>query len=56
MTYSMIGALNKIPITFLSVLFFHVAFTWKTAISVTVGLSAGMFDNFRCTLLSDSQF
>jgi len=41
-TYSMIGALNKIPITIFSVIFFHVLFTWKTAVSVSVGLSAGI--------------
>lgn len=40
-TYSMVGALNKIPITFVSVLFFHVNMDWKTLLSVSIGLTAG---------------
>eukprot|EP00730_Choanoeca_flexa_P012503 TRINITY_DN4336_c0_g1_i1.p1 TRINITY_DN4336_c0_g1~~TRINITY_DN4336_c0_g1_i1.p1 ORF type:complete len:320 (+),score=61.25 TRINITY_DN4336_c0_g1_i1:140-1099(+) len=41
-TYSMVGALNKIPITFISVVFFHVAMDWKMAVSVCVGLVSGL--------------
>eukprot|EP00049_Salpingoeca_infusionum_P019846 m.363163 g.363163 ORF g.363163 m.363163 type:complete len:302 (-) comp21577_c0_seq1:202-1107(-) len=41
-TYSMIGALNKVPVTVLSVLFFHVNMDWKTWVSICVGLSAGV--------------
>eukprot|EP00045_Choanoeca_perplexa_P016583 m.224806 g.224806 ORF g.224806 m.224806 type:complete len:340 (-) comp17300_c0_seq2:80-1099(-) len=40
-TYSMVGAMNKIPITFISVLFFHVVMDWKMIVSVCIGLSAG---------------
>ncbi|EGD77216.1 hypothetical protein PTSG_08308 [Salpingoeca rosetta] len=41
-TYSMVGSLNKIPITFASVLFFHMNMTWKTMVSIAVGLGAGI--------------
>ena len=40
-TYSMVGAMNKIPITFISVLFFHVVMDWKMIVSVCIGLSSG---------------
>lgn len=41
-TYSMIGALNKIPITFVSVLIFHTVLTGKAVFSLTVGLASGV--------------
>eukprot|EP01147_Barroeca_monosierra_P008636 gene8636-10296_t len=40
-TYSMVGSLNKIPITLISILFFHMSMTWKTMVSIAIGLSAG---------------
>ena len=40
-TYSMVGSLNKIPITLISILFFHMTLSWKVAVSISVGLLAG---------------
>ncbi|EDQ88935.1 uncharacterized protein MONBRDRAFT_25661 [Monosiga brevicollis MX1] len=41
-TYSMVGALNKIPITFISIVFFNTEMDSKLAFSVCVGLLAGL--------------
>lgn len=40
-TYSMVGALNKIPLTFLGIFMFHTPMTTKGVISVTVSIVAG---------------
>eukprot|EP00043_Microstomoeca_roanoka_P024753 m.6656 g.6656 ORF g.6656 m.6656 type:complete len:314 (-) comp4887_c0_seq1:118-1059(-) len=41
-TYSMVGSLNKIPITLVSIFFFHTEMSWKTMISIAIGLGAGI--------------
>lgn len=41
-TYSMIGSINKIPITFLSVLLFHSTLTVKSGVSICIGLASGV--------------
>eukprot|EP00055_Hartaetosiga_balthica_P002896 m.139779 g.139779 ORF g.139779 m.139779 type:complete len:329 (+) comp24544_c0_seq1:176-1162(+) len=41
-TYSMVGSLNKIPITILSVLIFKTHMSWKMIVSITFGLLSGI--------------
>lgn len=41
-TYSMIGALNKIPVTFVSMVFFHLSLSNEAIFSLGVGLVAGV--------------
>eukprot|EP00123_Amoebidium_parasiticum_P020880 comp58129_c0_seq1/m.47818 comp58129_c0_seq1/g.47818 ORF comp58129_c0_seq1/g.47818 comp58129_c0_seq1/m.47818 type:complete len:328 (-) comp58129_c0_seq1:283-1266(-) len=41
-TYSMIGSLNKIPLTVISFVFFDIPINFQSAISITFGLLSGM--------------
>jgi GDP-mannose transporter len=41
-TYSMIGALNKIPITFVSMIFFHLVLSAEATVSLMIGLLSGV--------------
>eukprot|EP00056_Hartaetosiga_gracilis_P016022 m.242721 g.242721 ORF g.242721 m.242721 type:complete len:318 (-) comp36594_c0_seq1:132-1085(-) len=41
-TYSMVGSLNKIPITIISVIFFRTSMSWKMIVSITIGLFSGI--------------
>jgi GDP-mannose transporter len=41
-SYSMIGALNKIPVTIVSVFIFHTVLTLESTFSLTVGLASGV--------------
>ena len=41
-SYSMIGSLNKIPITVVSVFLFHTILTWQSTVSLGVGLASGV--------------
>jgi len=51
-TYSMVGSLNKIPLTILGVIFFDPKMKLVSAISITIGLSAGALYSITKSRLS----
>ncbi|KAH3757062.1 GDP-mannose transporter [Pelomyxa schiedti] len=52
-TYSMVGALNKIPLTILGWILFGASMTWLGVTSVCVGLSAGVWYTMERNIKKD---